>query len=384
MIPRRRHVDHLRLLLQEFPVVGILGPRQVGKTTLARQVAVHEGGPVHFFDLEDPRDVARLADPVLALEPLEGLVILDEVQRVPDLFRVLRVLADRPSAPARFLLSGSASPPFLRQTSESLAGRVAYHELTGLALDEVAGDGDRLWLRGGFPRAFLATTDAAAFRWLGALVRTHVERDLPELGLRLAPETIRRFWTMLAHYHAQIWNGAELARAFSVSESTVRNYLDVLVGTLMVRRLSPWHANMGKREVRSPKVYLADTGLLHRLLAVFDREDLLSHPKVGASWEGFALDQVVARLGAEHEECFFWAVHTGAELDLLVVRGGLRLGFEFKRTSAPHLTPSMRSALTVLGLERLDVVHAGPDTFPLAPKVRAVAMARLLQDLDPL
>ena len=384
MLERRPHLDHVLELLDESPVVGILGPRQVGKTTLAGRVAARFSGPVTTFDLEDPESLARLADPKLGLQGLRGLVVLDEIQRLPELFTVLRVLADRPGTPARFLVLGSASPAFLRQSAESLAGRILWYTLPGLSLDELGADAaDSLWLRGGFPRAFLAASDEASFRWRGGFLQAHVERDLPALGLRLPAETMRRFWTMLAHTHAQLWNGAEMARAFGVAEGTVRHYLDVLCGTLMVRRLRPWHANLDKREVKSPKVYLCDSGLVHRLLGLRSMDALLGHPKVGATWEGFVMDQVVSRLGAAPEECFFWGLHSGAELDLLIVRGDRRLGFEVKRTTAPRLTPSMRAAVEQLGLERLDVIHGGDSAFPLAERVRAVPLSRLTLELSP-
>ena len=384
MIERKSHLECVLELLEESPVVGILGPRQVGKTTLARLSAGRWAGPVTTFDLEDSESLARLADPKLGLQGLRGLVVLDEVQRMPELFNVLRVLADRPGTPARFLVLGSASPEFLRHSAESLAGRILWYTLPGLSLDEVGADAaDTLWLRGGFPRAFLARSDDASYRWRGGFLQAHVERDLPALGLRLPADTIRRFWTMLAHAHAQLWNGAEMARAFGVAEGTVRHYLDVLCGTLMVRRLRPWHANLDKREVKSPKVYLCDSGLVHRLLGLRTMDALLGHPKVGASWEGFAMDQVVSRVGAAQDECYFWGLHSGAELDLLVVRGGRRLGFEVKRTTAPRLTPSMRAAVEHLGLDRLDVIHGGETTFPLAERVRAVPLSRLTLELSP-
>lgn len=383
MLTRHHALFHVRQLLDEFVAVGLVGPRQVGMTTLARQIAAEWAGPTHLFDLEDPRAQARLADPMLALESLTGLIVLDEIQRAPDLFPVLRVLADRPDAPARFLLTDSASPEFLRQSSESLAGRIAYHELSGLRLDEVD-DLDRLWLRGGYPRAWSAPSDAAAFRWIEALVRAQVERDLPAMGMRLPPESMRRFWTMVGHYTGQTWNGAELARALGVPEASVRRHLDLLCGTFLIRRLRPWFTNSGKREVRAPKVYVADAGVLHHLLGIRDQEGLLSHPKVGASWEAFGLEQVVAQLDASWDECFFWGVHTGAELDLLVVRGERRIGFEFERTSSPAITPSMRSALEVLDLERLDVIVPGRDVYPLASRVRAVGLAAIGTALDPL
>jgi hypothetical protein len=384
-IERRWHVDCVRHLLARNPVVAILGARQVGKTTLARDVVASWKGTTTFFDLEDPADLARLADPTLALRPLRGLIVLDEIHRRPDIFNALRVLADRPRRPARFLVLGSASPELLRQSSESLAGRIAFHELAGFSLDEVgARYVGRLWLRGGFPRSFLAPTVARSFEWRHDFVRTFVERDLPQLGVTIASATLQRFWAMLAHYHGQIWNASEFARSFGVSDMTVRRYLDLLAATFVVRVLSPWHENLSKRQVKSPKVYLSDTGLLHALLGIRAEDDLERHPKLGASWEGLGVTTVVERLRAQWNECFFWATHAGAELDLLVVRGRTRIGFEFKRTVAPSTTPSMRVAMKDLGLNRLDVVHAGTDTFPLAPRIRAVAMSRLLKDLAPL
>jgi predicted AAA+ superfamily ATPase len=295
------------------------------------------------------------------------------------------VLADRPRHPARFLVLGSASPELLRQSSESLAGRVAYHELGGFSLEDVGNErADRLWLRGGFPRSFLARTEREGDEWRRAFVRTFVERDLPQLGVTIPPATLERFWAMLAHYHGQVWNASEFARSFGVSDATVRRYLDLLSATFAVRVLLPWSENLGKRQVRSPKVYFADCGLLHALLGIRERRELERHPKVGASWEGFALDAIVRRLGVEPRECHFWATHAGAELDLLVLRGRRRWGFEFKHTSAPAVTRSMRVALDDLRLERLDVVHGGPHSFTLAPRIRAVAFSRLLDDVPTL
>jgi uncharacterized protein len=382
VIERSGHLLTLRRLLARNRVVAILGARQVGKTTLARAHAEGQREPVAFFDLERPEDLARLADPDLALRSLRGLIVLDEIQRRPDLFPVLRALVDRPRATARFLVLGSASPDLLRQSSESLAGRVAYHFLPPLGLGEVGvGELDRLWLRGGFPRSYTARSLRESGAWRRDFIRTFLERDIPQLGLTIPSTTLRRFWTMLAHYHGQTWNGAEFARAFGVTDHTVRRYLDVLTSTFVVRTLQPWAENLSKRQVKSPKVYLADSGLLHSLLGLETMNDLMGHPKVGASWEGAMIEAIAQRVGAEPEECHFWATHAGAELDLLIVRGKTRVGFEFKRTTAPQLTPSMRTSLTDLRLARLDVIHAGTNTFPLAPRVRAIAASRIFEDV---
>jgi uncharacterized protein len=378
VIARTAHLAELRRLLRSFAVVCLIGPRQVGKSTLARALWGKDTAKENYFDLEDPRALARLENPMLSLEPLRGLVILDEIQRRPDLFPVLRVLADRPRSPARFLVLGSASPELLRQGSETLAGRIAYHELGGFNLSEAKQVNLRkLWLRGGFPRAYAARSDSESLRWRREFTRTFAERELAELEIGIAPAALSRFWTMLAHYHGQIWNGAELARAFGVSEKTVRHYLDVLTATFMTLRLQPWFENAGKREVKAPKVYLRDSGLLHYQLGIESYADLLGHPKSGASWEGFALGEIVHTLRADARQCFFWALHSGAELDLLIVRGKRRLGFEIKLTDAPRVTPSMRSALDILKLERLYVVHSGRDAFPLAERIEALPLARI-------
>lgn len=357
----------------------MIGARQVGKTTLAKILAAQWKDPIHFFDLESSVDLARLADAMLALEPLRGLVVLDEVQRRPEIFPVLRVLADRTRSPARFLGLGSASPKLLGQSSESLAGRVAYYELPGFALSEVSpSQSDHLWLRGGFPRSFTAADDAESFEWRANFVRTFLERDVPQLGINIRSATLDRFWSMLAHYHAQVWNGSELARAFGVSHHAVRRYLDALVSTFMVRSLKPWAANIKKRQVKAPKIYIRDSGIVHRFLGLPNRAALDRHPKVGASWEGFVLENVIQVLGLEDRECYYWRTHTGAEIDLVVNRGGVLLGFEIKRSSAPRLTPSMRIALRDLGLCRIDVIHAGTESYPLAENVQAVPLRKMI------
>ena len=369
-------------LLRRYPVVALLGARQVGKTTLARQVADRFSGPTVRFDLEDPADQARLADPGLALARLKGLVVLDEVQRRPELFPILRVLADRARRPARFLVLGSALPDLLRQSSETLAGRIAFVELGGFSLADVGPEHlTALWRRGGFPRAYLAPAENDSAEWRRNFIRTFLERDLPGLGGDLPIETFRRFWHMLAHYHGQVLNTSELGRALGVSHTSVRRYLDLLANMLVVRVLPPWSANLAKRQIKHPKVYITDSGVLHTLMDLATQRDLERHPKVGASWEGFLLEQIIQHRGLRRDQCYFWGTHSGAELDLLVVDGRHRIGFEFKRTSAPSVTPSMRVAMADLGLSRLDVIHAGEATFPLAKGIRAVSAERLLSDV---
>jgi hypothetical protein len=382
---RKTDLAAVRTLFRTFPVVGILGPRQIGKTTLATEFARGQRGRKTHFDLERPADLARLDEPSLALEGLSGLVILDEVQLRPDLFPVLRPLADRPRRPARFLVLGSANPALLRQTSETLAGRIGYHELPGFGLADVgATKWKRLWLRGGYPRSFLARGEHESFTWRQSLVASYTQRDLAMFGSHVAPAAMDRFWRMIAHCHGQVLNSSEIARSLGVSDVTVRRYLDLLQGTFMARVLRPWSENLGKRLVKSPKVFVADTGLLHVLLGLRTQDDLESHQKAGASFEGFAMEQVVRRLGAEWDECFFWRTHQGAELDLLVVRGRTRLGFEFKHTDAPTVTPSMRAALTDLKLQRLVVVHRGRDGFPMAERIQAVPIAKLTAEIEAL
>jgi hypothetical protein len=370
----------LRAALSRASVVALLGARQVGKTTLARELYGGWEGPRTYFDLEDPETLARLVEPKLALEPLRGLVVIDEIQRRQDLFPLLRVLADRPGTPARFLILGSASPELLEQGSETLAGRIAYLTLEGFALDETGVEtAQSLWRRGGFPRAYLAVSEAESLAWRRDFIRSFLERDIPQLGVRVPALTLHRFWQMLAHYHGQFWHGAELARAFGVAHTTVRRYLDILTGALVVRQLAPWFENIAKRQVKAPKVYLADTGLLHALLGIEDQETLEGHPKVGASWEGFAVREIVRWLDVDWEQCHYWATQSGAELDLLVSRGTRRLGFEIKRTTAPRITPSMRSAMKDLKLDRLIVIHAGEHAFPLAAGIEAAPLADLVR-----
>ena len=385
MLGRTQAIDEIRRKLRRQPVVGVLGPRQIGKTTVARELASRWRGNVFYFDLESPADLRRLGDEATALSDLRGLIVIDEVQRRPDLFPFLRVLADRPRRPATFLVLGSASPHLLKQSSETLAGRITYHELDGFGLaDTGVRNWRKLWLRGGYPRSYLARNGRESFDWRADLRRSYVDQELPVLGPGFPARTIERVWEMLVHYHGQIWNGSEIARSFAVSHTTSRRYLDLLVDTFMIRLLPPWSQNIGKRVVKSPKLYYRDSGLLHYLLGIRSGDDLVRHVKVGASFEGFALDQLVQHLKADRRECFFWATHQGAELDLLVVRGSRRFGFEFKHTVAPEVTKSMRIALADLNLAQLDVIHLGRETYPLASRVRAVAFGRLRQDIGPL
>lgn len=385
MIDRTGYLTALRRRLDQFPVVAIIGARQVGKTTLARQLARGFRGPTRHFDLENPEDLQALRDPMLVLRELRGLVIIDEIQHLPDLFKTLRVLADRPRRPARFLVLGSASMDLLRQSSESLAGRISYCEIDGLAIREVGIERlDRLWLRGGFPRSYTASSNDRSMTWREDFLRTFVERDMPQLGFRIPAETLRRFWTMLAHWHGQVWNASEFGRALGFSDHTVRGYLDALSSALVIRQLRPWYANVAKRQVKSPKVYVTDSGLMHALLKIRSHAELISHPKVGASWEGFMIGEIIQHLGIRSDEAHFWATHAGAELDLMVVRGTDAIGFEIKRTVAPQVTPSMRSALDVLKLRKLYVMHAGEHTFPLPDGILAVSCQRLIDDIPQL
>ncbi|MBN1626929.1 MAG: ATP-binding protein [Deltaproteobacteria bacterium] len=385
MIKREKEIESLHELLQQYPVVGIIGARQVGKTTLARDFADHTKMQVHYFDLENTEDFSRLNDPMLALKDLKGLVVIDEVQRHPDLFPALRVLVDRPGKNSRFLILGSASPALLMQSSESLAGRIIYHQLNGFLLDEIdLKDYKTLWLRGGFPRSYLAVSNVESHRWRRSFIKTFLERDMPQLGINIRAATLNRFWHMLAHYHGQTWNSSEFSRSFGVADTTIRHYLDLLTSALVIKQLLPWHENISKRQVKAPKIYIADSGLLHSLLNLINLKDLEVHPKMGASWEGFVINQVIRRLGAYPEECFYWATYAGAELDLLVIRGRKRLGFEIKRTSSPKISPSIRTALTALKLNRLDIIHAGKETFFMDKKVRAVAFEKFQEEIEPL
>jgi predicted AAA+ superfamily ATPase len=375
MIDRKADVRLVQTALKRSRVVALLGPRQCGKTTLARQFVAAKS--LNYFDLEDPTSLARLDQPDTVLRPLRGVVVIDEIQRRADLFPLLRVLADRKPLPARFLILGSASPDLLKQSSETLAGRIETVPLEGFRLADLGAKMQgRHWLRGGFPLSYTAATEANSFAWRRQFHQTFLERDLPQLGVTIPALALHRFWNMLAHYHGQIWNAAELARAMAVNESTVRRYLDLLTGVFMVRQLPPWFENLGKRQVKAPKVYLRDSGLLHALLGVTNQRDLEHHPKVGASWEGYAVEEVLKAL--QPDEAYYWATYSGAEIDLVLFKRGRRIGIECKRADAPTLTPSMRIALDNLKLDELMVVYPGEKRYRLAKGVEVVPLAQLV------
>jgi len=375
MIARKTEAAWIRAALKRSRVVALLGPRQSGKTTLARSFVAD--GSLNYFDLEDPTSLARLTEPELALRPLKGLVVIDEIQRRPDLFPLLRVLADRQPLPARFLILGSAAPDLLKQSSETLAGRIETIPLEGFRLADLgAATQARHWLRGGFPLSYTARTESDSFVWRQQFIQTFLERDLPQLGVTIPAIALRRFWNMLAHYHGQIWNAAELARALAVNESTVRRYLDLMTGVFMIRQLPPWFENLGKRQVKAPKIYVRDSGLLHTLLGIYNQRDLEHHPKVGASWEGYAVEEILKAL--RPDDAYFWATHNGAEIDLVLFRRGRRIGIECKRTDAPTLTASMRIALVDLKLDELNVVYPGEKRYSLAKKIEVVPLSELV------
>jgi uncharacterized protein len=378
MLQREQYLKAVRVALSRNPVAALIGPRQCGKTTLARELLKDEGD-AHYFDLEDPAVAQALADPMSTLSPLRGLVVIDEAQRQPGIFPVLRVLADRPELAARFLILGSASPDLTRQASESLAGRVEIIEMSGFGLSEIEGmDSHQLWMRGGFPRSFLAQDEAASYEWRRQFIRTFVERDIAQLGFRIASTAISRFWTMLSHYHGQIWNGSEIAASLGVNPQTARNYLDALEQTFMVRRLAPWHVNVGKRLVKSPKIYLRDSGLLHTLQGIRDMEALVAHPKLGASWEGFALEVLLRHYAGEN--AYFYAIHSGSELDLYFPTASV--GFEIKRQDAPKRTRSMDIAIQDLKLRKLYVVYPGERNYPLGDRIQTLPLSGDLPTLE--
>jgi len=379
-IARTELISRVEKSLSRYPVTLLLGPRQCGKTTAAREIFQDRGGA--YFDLEDPETPLRSDTAKLVLKDLQGLVVIDEFQRQPDLFPLLRVLADRDPNPAHFLVLGSASPELVRGVSESLAGRVAYQEMNGFQLAETgAGNLQSLWLRGGFPRAYLAEDDRASFEWRVNFLQSFLERDIPQLGIRIPAHALRRFWVMLAHVHGQVWNASELARSMGTKEDTARKYLDILTGAFMVRQLPPWFENVGKRLVKAPKIYIRDSGIFHTLLGLRDRSQVHSHPKLGYSWEGFALEQIIGITGAGRD-AYFYKTHGGAELDLLVLRAGKRYGFEFKYADAPRTTKGMHGVLEDLNLEKLFVVYPGERGYPLGEKIQTLPLDKSSEALE--
>lgn len=377
--PRTALLSFIRKTIKQYPVTLITGPRQCGKTTLARMVA--QGMRGAYFDLEDPETPLRPEVAKLTLKALRGLVVIDEIQRQPELFPLLRVLADRAPLPARLLILGSASLSLVKGASETLAGRVAYAEMGGFNFQEIRpGQQERLWVRGGFPRSFLADNDAASFEWRSHFIRTFLERDVPQLGLRIPAATLRRFWMMTAHFHGQVWNAADLARSLGSKEDTARRYLDVLTGAFLIRQLPPWFENIGKRLVKAPKVYVRDSGLLHTLLGITDREQLAAHPKLGFSWEGHALEQIISLCRAEGD-CYFYKTHAGAELDCLLVRQGRRYGFEFKFHDAPTRSKSMGAVMADLKLDHLWIVYPGEQTYPIGDRMEVVPLRHIAYHL---
>ena len=369
MIDRSRFIGRIHNAIRRSPITALVGPRQCGKTTLARVIA-KESESV-YFDLESPTDLARLANPTLTLQSCTGLIIIDEIQHRPDLFGLLRVLADRTPVKAHFLILGSASPSLIKNTSETLAGRIEFVDLSGFDMWEVGvGALEKLWIRGGYPKSFLAGSGDDSRAWRDSFIRTFLERDIPLLGFKISSVTLRRFWTMLAHSHGQVLNSSEIARSLGITDKTVRNYLDILEGTYMVRQLNPWHEDLGKRQVKSPKIYIRDSGLFHSLLSLHNKHSLLGHPKLGASWEGFMLEHLLQVLSPT--EAYFWGTHNGVELDLLVLVNGKKIGFEFRWSDAPRITRSMGIALTDLKLTRLWVVYPGTTAYDLDANIRVV------------
>lgn len=376
MIIRKEYIQSIEKALSRSRVTALIGPRQCGKTTLARHF-VSEESP-NYFDLEDPVSLARLDEPMTALSVLKGLIVIDEIQRRPELFPVIRVLADRSPLTATFLILGSAAPDLLRQSSESLAGRMEIIRMTGFNVDEIGTDNqEKHWLRGGFPLSYLAVSDENSVAWRKNFMMAVVERDIPQFGTGIPSTSLFRFWTMIAHYHGQVWNASPFARSMGVSSPTVRRYLDLLEGVFMVRQLQPWHANLKKRQVKSPKVYIRDSGLFHTLLGIGTHESLMTHPSCGASWEGYVIEEALRAI--QPEEAYFWATHNGAELDLFLIKNGKRLGIEVKRADAPRLTPSMRTAITDLHLDKLWVIYPGDRSYPLADGVDVLPLTKLMQ-----
>jgi predicted AAA+ superfamily ATPase len=392
MLLRNQKLEKITNGFQTSKIVAILGPRQCGKTTLARQYfASQQGKPEHYFDLEDPLDIQRMTDPMLALDQQSGFIVIDEMQLRPDLFPILRVLVDRATYPKQFLILGSASRDLVHKSSETLAGRIHYLELTPFNYEEII-DTDKhpadlhqkietLWLRGGFPLSYLAANALFSLQWRKDYIKTYLEQDIPKLGITIPAEKLRRFWIMLTHYHGQILNASKLANSMDLSHHTIQNYLDILTGTFMIRQLSAWHENIKKRQVKAKKIYFRDSGILHALSNIQEYSHLLTNPIIGASWEGFALEAIINAFKADPQDCYFWSTHTGAELDLLITMHNQKIGFEFKFTKNPKVTPSMLRALEDLTLEHLYVIYPGELEFSIHPKITFSGLTTSLQKI---
>ncbi len=362
------------------PIVAILGPRQSGKTTAARQYLEAIGGipEQNYFDLESSRDIARLGDPLLTLSRLSGLIVIDEIQFVKTLFPSLRVLVDNPNLNQRYLILGSASTSLLEESSETLAGRISYLELTPFSYSEV-GELEKLWIRGGFPKAYLAKNDTLSQIWRKEFIKTFLEKDIPKLGITIPSENLRRFWMMLAHYHGCVFKASEIGRSLGLTNKTIMHYADILTGTYMIRQLKPWFENLGKRQVKLPKIYFRDTGIFHTLMGIHDFDALQIHPKLGLSWESYALEEIIRAHQADPEDCYFWSTHQGAELDLLLIQHAKRIGFEFKYSMSPKLTKSMQIALEDLKLDKLNVIYIGDVDYALSDKIEVIGLKNYLQ-----
>jgi uncharacterized protein len=382
IIERRHYIEKIEFLFKVNPIVAILGPRQCGKTTLARLYAnSHSNQKIYWLDLESPDDLARLTSPMLALQELEGLIVIDEIQKRPDLFPALRVLIDQHKGKQRYLILGSASRDLIKQSSETLAGRISYMELNPFSYPEV-NDLNRLWIRGGFPNSYLASINDMSWEWRKSYISTFLERDIPNLGIQVPSQTLRRFWMMLAHYHGNIFNASEIGQSLGVAHTTARHYLDILTGTFMIRELSPWLENIHKRQIKSPKIYFRDSGIYHSLINIIDKDALYINPKLGASWEGFAIEEVIRHHNGETGEIYFWGVHNQGELDLLIIKKGKRLGFEVKYTDRPVVTKSMMMALKILQLDILVLIYPGNNDYPLADNIRAIGLRNYLNLTD--
>lgn len=374
-IIRQAEVDKAKHLLKSNPVVALLGPRQCGKTTLSHQIISQIKGEAHFFDCENPKEAQRLADPLTALTDLKGTVVIDEVQRVPEIFPTLRVLADQARS-VKYLILGSASPHLLQQSSETLAGRIAFMEISGFHCENISVHKiETLWLRGGFPRSYLVKGEKDSFQWRQDFIATFLERDIPNLGLQIPARMLQRFWSMLAHYHGRLFNSSEIGRSLGVSDHTARRYLDLLAATFMVREIRPWFYNTKKRVIKTPKIYFRDSGILHALLSIENKKGLLAHPQLGASWEGFAIEEVIKILGIRENQVYFWGVHTGAEIDLVFERNGRLYGVEVKYTHAPGVSPSIKSAIEELSLKHVWIIYPGKQRYLLSKNITVSPLA---------